>query len=502
MTDDPSLPEDTDEPDIPRRGAADARLVERIRAGDQHAFGRLYDHWFDRVHDLAYRILWDSEAAADVAQDAFLSAWRNLDRLEDPYAFGGWLLRIARNGALNRKRKEHRSRPVDEEQLAVIERAQIRPEDRIGTLDDPERVVEDATVVTLLWDAADALGERDREVLDLSLRHGLAPAEIADVVGMNRNAANQLVHRVRQRLGVAVGARVLWRGGTPNCAALHAELAAADVAGFDADAVRVTERHVATCDECEERRRSHLSPAALFAAVPIMSVPALKAKAAAALSADGVPMDGSTAQAEAARSSSPSSRRGRARRIALGGAVAAAVLVGVVMVAASRLDDDQTISASQAVTTDATTSTAPVTTAPAAPTAPTAPIEPPPATVAPPVAVTPVRPTTPPTGAPDPTTTPPAAPMVTFAISPTQIPRNYPMPSAPRLVWNVSGAASVTVNGTGVDSTSFQGDLALCPGSGTGSICLAPPGVYTYVLQARNAAGAVVDTRTQALTIT
>ena len=109
MTEDPELPEDDDAQPTPLRGASDARLVEAARAGEPDAFGRLYDTWFDRVHDLAYRILWDAEAAADVAQDAFLSAWRNLERLEDPQAFGGWLLRIARNGALDRKRKEHRA---------------------------------------------------------------------------------------------------------------------------------------------------------------------------------------------------------------------------------------------------------------------------------------------------------------------------------------------------------------------------------------------------------
>src|SRR5262245_42954396 len=227
MTEDQELPE-VDHGSGPTRPHPDAPLVERVRAGDPNAFGELYDRWFDRVLDLAYRVLWDEQAAADIAQDAFLSAWRNLDRLEDAHAFGGWLLRIARNGALDRKRRDQRSRPVDDERLAMIERTQLRGEDRIGSLDDPARIAEDAAYSALLWDAADALGERDQQVLDLHLRHGLAPAEIGDVMDVNRNAANQLVHRVRQRLATAVGARVLWRGGEPACSALRAELVAAD----------------------------------------------------------------------------------------------------------------------------------------------------------------------------------------------------------------------------------------------------------------------------------
>ena len=344
MTEPPSPPEDTEPAEPERRGAEDARLVAALRAGDPDAFGRLYDKWFDRVHDLAFRILYDQEAAADVAQDAFVAAWRGIDTLDDDHAFGGWLLRIGRNGALNRKRKEQRSRPVDETQLAMIERAQTRPEDLLGTIDDPAQVAANASVAALLWDAADALGERDRDVLDLQLRHGLTPNEVAEVVGLNRNAANQLVHRVRQRLGTAVGARTLWRDGTPSCAALRAELVAAEADEFDADAVRVIDRHANVCAECEGRRKQRLSPAAMFAALPILSLPALKAKVAAALMAQGAPMQGSTAPADAAAHPvttelHPMSRAvnhtGRWRRFALGAVAAAAVILFATWVGAS-----------------------------------------------------------------------------------------------------------------------------------------------------------------------
>ena len=357
MTQDPELPEVTDASParaLPSR-ADDAALVERVRAGDPNAFGILYDRWFDRVHDLAYRILWDREAAADVAQDAFLSAWNNISTLQDEHAFGGWLLRIAHNGALNRKRKEQRARPVDEAQLAVIERSQTRPEDRLARLDDPARVAEDTEIAALLWSAADALGDRDREVLDLTLRHNLPPAAIAEVIGVNRNAANQLVHRVKQRLGGAVGARMLWRDGTPSCSRLRAELVAADIEEFNADAVRVIERHTATCDDCDERRRTGLAPAALFSALPIMSVPFLKAKVAHALDAQGVAMQGSNAAAAANGTGVGISRFGRVRRILLGSGTAAAVVIAVIAIGTSGIDEDGRIVVDEAVSEESPT---------------------------------------------------------------------------------------------------------------------------------------------------
>ena len=112
---------------------------------------------------------------------------------------------------------------------------------------------------------------------------------------------------------------------------------------------RVIDRHANVCAECEGRRKQRLSPAAMFAALPILSLPALKAKVAAALMAQGAPMQGSTAPADAAAHPAttelhPMSRAvnhtGRWRRFALGAVAAAAVILFATWVGASRLDDN------------------------------------------------------------------------------------------------------------------------------------------------------------------
>jgi RNA polymerase sigma factor (sigma-70 family) len=500
MTEDHEIPE-VDHVPAPSRGATDAALVARVRAEDPTAFGELYDLYFDRVLDLAYRIVWDENAAADVAQDAFLSAWRNLDRLEDPSAFGGWLFRIARNGAIDRKRRDQRARPVDESQLAVIERTQTRPEDTLGSVDDPARVVEDASYVALLWDAADALGERDREVLDLSLRHGLAPAEIADVMDLNRNAANQLVHRVRNRLGAAIGARMLWRGGQPECSALRAELVANDVDHFDAEAVRVTDRHAGACEECAERRKLKLSPERMFAAIPIMALPSLKAKVAHALDAEGVPMDGSRAlYDDVGEEGAPLHR---VRRGLLVAGIAAIIVILLLIVGAIALSDDDpntvavaanTTTTSKPSTTTSSSSTTSTSTSTTSSTTTT--------TVAPVV----VPPTTPITAAPTTTirvtTTTTIARSVSFGIDPDTKPATYPMTQAPVLTWNVTGAARVEVTGPNVNSTKASGSQAVCPGNETNGFCVTtPPGDYTYTLDAFDASNKKFAHRTVVLTI-
>lgn len=312
---------------------ADGMLVEAARAGDANAFGQLFDGWFDRVHDLSRRIVRDDGIAAEVAQDVFLSAWTKLGTLDDPDAFGGWLLRMARNRSLDRLRKEQRSLTVDDETMSAVTDAGAADVDPLADLDQAGRVA-------LVWDAAAALGERDRSVLDLHLRHGLSAAELADELGTTPNNANQVMFTLRKRLGNAVRALVLWRAGHPTCADLRQGLAAAGLTSFGAPMVKAIDRHVEGCDVCDDDRTERLSPAALFAAAPIVAAPVLlKANAASALTEAGVPMAGSTAGSAAgttgagapgASAASGSGAPGPAASAAAGAGTAAGTASGAV----------------------------------------------------------------------------------------------------------------------------------------------------------------------------
>lgn len=508
----------------------DADLVAAALAGDDTAFGRLFDRWYDRVVALAERIVRDHEIAREVAQDTFLSAWRNLPGLEDHLAFGGWLLRAARNKALNRSAREARSRPVDDEVLGVIEQTGASPwsappgfgvEDRVRALRDPGDVAADAEIVALVREVVAALGERDAEVLDLQLRYGLSPAEVGEVLGLNRNAANQLVHRVKGRFAAAFGARTLWRDGRPACPELARALERAGSTGFGPEAVKVAERHVTTCASCEERRHLHLQPAALFGALPLLAVPAVwKAEAAAALSEAGVPMSGSTYAAgataprpdvsgsDSSGETGPGDPTGaggreapsvRRRRVVL--AAAAVVLVLAVLAVVDRELDDGTAPAQ--VAASGTTVTAPTTattvTAPTDPssTAPSLAVVPdPPAAEAPPATTDPGV-VSPSTTSPPVTTVPvPAAPVVSLTTSRTTLagPFRYPT-AAPVLTWSATDADQVTVTGiqngsTGVIGTGTQGSTPVCPGTLSASTpggpltCTPTPGTHRFVAEA------------------
>jgi RNA polymerase sigma factor (sigma-70 family) len=267
----------------------DDQLVLSAQTGDPDAFGVLFDRWFDRVFDVAYRIVRDQEVAAEITQDVFLVAWTHMSGIKQPASFGGWLLRTVQNRAINRLERERRSIAVDDDELAMHT-------NRDGSHIDPVEALHQSEQADLVWAAADALGERDASVLDLHLRHGLEAPELAETLGVTVNNAHQMLYRLRKRLGTALRGWVLWRGGEPACRELATGLRMAGITSFGPAAVARIERHTNGCTQCVGRGEQRFAPEALFAAGPLVAVaPWLKAQVVADLVSAGVPLQGSAA---------------------------------------------------------------------------------------------------------------------------------------------------------------------------------------------------------------
>lgn len=269
-------------PTLTVEASPDAVLVEAARRQEPGAYGELFRRWYDRSYDVAMNIIRDREAAADVAQDAFLVGWERLMDLRDPDAFGGWILRTTRNRALNRVTRD-RYRTM--EPIEGHEEGPSMPDPDA----DPALHAERSDQRRLIWTAVAALGERDTSLLDLHLRHGLEPAEIAEELRITPNNASQLLFRLRRKLREAIGAVLLWRDGHPTCANLATLLA--EGGSFNTQVASTIRRHQRDCNECLREISRQTNPEQLFAAVPLAVAPLLfKERAAAALTQAGIPM--------------------------------------------------------------------------------------------------------------------------------------------------------------------------------------------------------------------
>lgn len=88
-------------------------IVDRARAGNQDAFRVLFQRYQRRAYSLAYGVVQNPDDALDVVQEAFIKAYRYLDKFEGSSSFYTWLYRIVMNLAIDHIRKHKRARQVD-----------------------------------------------------------------------------------------------------------------------------------------------------------------------------------------------------------------------------------------------------------------------------------------------------------------------------------------------------------------------------------------------------
>ena len=163
----------------------EAALIQRARRGDAHAFERLYREYSGRVYGLCLRMTRDPSAAEDCTQEAFINAWRALDRFETRSAFGTWIHRIAVNVVLGKRRRVSfgAEASLDSEMLEASE----------WSFDTP---VEESEIE----EAIAKLPEGARDVLVLSGIYGYSHIETAQMLGLAEGTCKAQLHRARKLL--------------------------------------------------------------------------------------------------------------------------------------------------------------------------------------------------------------------------------------------------------------------------------------------------------------
>ena len=166
------------------------RLVARAQQGDRDAFGELVYLHQHEVYTLALRLTANPDMAADVAQEAFVRAWRAIPGFRGEAAFATWLHRITVNMAWTHRSRRRRlqAAPLDE----AFEIADPR--------DDPVRAGEMSELRDAVKDALSRLPSGQRAVVVLKDVYGWSHAEVGEALGISVTAAKVRLHRGHARL--------------------------------------------------------------------------------------------------------------------------------------------------------------------------------------------------------------------------------------------------------------------------------------------------------------
>lgn len=177
---------------------ADADLVARARQGAAEAWEAILAQHQEAVFRLAYLLLGDADDAQDVAQEAFIRAFRALGRFDLERPLRPWLLRIAANLARNRRRALGRY-------LAALQRA-LLAEPRPGEPTLVEALTAEQMRAQALWQAVRRLNTADQEVIYLRFFLEVPEAEMAATLQVAPGTVKSRLHRALGRLRAVVTA--------------------------------------------------------------------------------------------------------------------------------------------------------------------------------------------------------------------------------------------------------------------------------------------------------
>jgi zinc protease len=182
------------------RTIPDEQLWQASRAGDREAFGRIVERYQSLVCALAYSGTGNLATSQDLAQEAFVAAWRRLGELREPSKLRSWLCGIVRNLAAGTMRRDLRRGGAPQTLDAVAE--------PVSPADDPEAQAVTREEETILWRALAGMPETYREPMVLFYREEQSIADVAVQLDLSEDAVKQRLSRGRALLRAEMAAVV------------------------------------------------------------------------------------------------------------------------------------------------------------------------------------------------------------------------------------------------------------------------------------------------------
>ncbi|AFC85522.1 RNA polymerase sigma factor RpoE [Frateuria aurantia] len=176
----------------------DRALVERVQAGDKRAFELLVRKYQHKIIALISRYVHDHAECEDVAQEAFVRAWRALATFRGESAFYTWMYKIAVNTAKNYLVAQKRRPPSDD--VAVDDAGYLPGTDRMHEQATPERELMRQEIEQTVFSTVEALPEELKAAITMREVDGLSYEEIAVAMACPIGTVRSRIFRAREAI--------------------------------------------------------------------------------------------------------------------------------------------------------------------------------------------------------------------------------------------------------------------------------------------------------------
>ncbi|MEU5881243.1 sigma-70 family RNA polymerase sigma factor [Spirillospora sp. NPDC047279] len=235
----------------------DPRLAGALRAGDVIALTEVYDTYAPFLFDYCHGLLRDRVEAAGALRNCLIAAREHVGGLQEPERLRGWLYAIARKESM--RRRDDPSRHSGQE----------APEAEDGDL-STEQMSRRTERRALAHSALGALSGRQREAIDLAVRHELDAVDLAGVFGVSTAEMEHLLGEAEADLDASLRAALIAQNHWEDCPSVSALTESWPLSPQTAKSLV---RHVDSCPTCSSRDTPRLPADRLMAVLPIAAIP-------------------------------------------------------------------------------------------------------------------------------------------------------------------------------------------------------------------------------------
>ncbi|MBN8194179.1 RNA polymerase sigma factor SigW [Bacillus sp. NTK074B] len=174
------------------------KRIKQVLKGDQNAFAELVELYKNKVFQICYRMLGNRHEAEDIAQEAFIRAYINIETFNQKRKFSTWLFRIATNLCIDRIRKKKPDYFLDAEVAGtegLTMYSQVAADVQL-----PEDEVENMELQETIQTEISKLPEKYRSVIVLKYIEELPLQEISEILDLPLGTVKTRVHRGREAL--------------------------------------------------------------------------------------------------------------------------------------------------------------------------------------------------------------------------------------------------------------------------------------------------------------
>jgi RNA polymerase sigma-70 factor, ECF subfamily len=164
------------------------QAFEKAQKLDREAFGRIYDHFSEKLYRFIFFRVGHKELAEDILADTFVKAWTKIEQVSSSKAFTSWIYQIAKNNIIDYYRVKKITVDLEE----VVEFL----EDASSPIDDANLMIEQLVVVELIK----ALPPDQQQILQYKFFEDLENIEIAQIMGKSEGSIRVIQHRAINKL--------------------------------------------------------------------------------------------------------------------------------------------------------------------------------------------------------------------------------------------------------------------------------------------------------------